>query len=73
MADDVRHVIGAAQHPCAIPQQKLWLFLGVALFLFNHKQRRLMRVFENREQSNAIQMVERIVAPFTSCDPGAVG
>ena len=32
-----------------------------------------MRVFEDREQGNTIQMVERIVTPFAAGDPGAVG
>ena len=72
MTDHIGDRVRAAEDTVAVTQQKLRLFLWVALFLLDHEKRGFMRMAEDREQRHAVHMVQRVVAPFAGRDARAV-
>lgn len=73
MADHIGKRVRAAENAVAVTQQELCLFFRVALFFLDHEERCFMRVAEDREQRDTIDMVQRIVTPFAGRDARAVG
>ena len=73
IAGNVGNIVRTTQNTITITQQKLRLFLGMALLFLDDEKRRFMRVTKDRKQRHTIQMVKRIVAPVTRCNARAVG
>ena len=72
MPDHIAYRPRPAQHAAAIPQDEQRGLLWVALFLFDHEERRFMGVPEDREQGHAVHVIKRVVPPFTGRDARAV-